>query len=438
VSAECALLQFDTRKCANGFCLIDNSTRKKKDVIFVSNTTDSSTLAAHSSVIILPKAEIIEESSPLEPAEKAQSDQSSAVVIQSSFTRSEKFVSKLPDWVVAFKPDTSVRNPLGKAKWWIYAWTKLYAVAWISPPSTIVGERRIIQENEIYALNARDEISGVICTTSNNGGSSKSTVIQWLGASLGQGLRSRPALLGMDIGADKTVLRFKQNESEILSVSELINMNKQGKLFSPRDLQGMTKTDAASGMVLFKAIQPDEATRDFAISDTIKVIKYVRELYPLTLIDGGPGLNQRSNDGVLQVADIALITNRGISQEAMVNIRATLHHPNYNLVARRDKVIVVISAVKPKQFNTRTQFYVAEQCGVDPDNVVLIPYDRYLDDHVMVNLKRIHLSALSVRTRRMFSHLERRVIDILRESRANRQIRSIPTITTTNPGGNNE
>jgi hypothetical protein len=104
------------------------------------------------------------------------------------------------------------------------------------------------------------------------------------------------------------------------------------------------------------------------------------------------------------------VPNKGISKEAIDDIRTTLTHDLYAIDSKIVTPLVVISGLSRSQYNTRTQYFMAEQCGVSPENVILIPYEQYLDDLVMVNLKRVRLKSISKRTQVAISRLGCKVI----------------------------
>lgn len=336
-----------------------------------------------------------------------------------------KFESTLAPWVMAFKPQANSRkgrfNPffvVAYLKWFIYTRLRLMKYEFISPPSTIVNARAEIRSNIQYLKDHRQETNAIIVVLSAKGGAAKTSIIQWLAAFIGYYVKSKPALLGMDVGADKTVWRFDSKKRPLFSVSLLIELVKQRVSFTANWIQDQTETDEESGVVLFQAKPEGSNIRDFNIDDTANMLRYMHELYPLVFGDNGPGLNMRESDGAAQAAHVALVCNKGISEEALSDIRATLTLPNYDLASKRIKPLVVISGVIPSYLNTKTQYeIVAKECHVDPKNVILLPYDRYLVDERRRNLKHVHISALTLKSTLMLSRLAKRVVEAIVESK---------------------
>lgn len=327
------------------------------------------------------------------------------------------FESTLEPWEKDphFKPEAAFS--LQYLMWWLYTRMRLRKFEFIPLPNTVMSTVKEIRENIQYMLKNRAALNAIIVVLAAKGGSAKTTIIQWLAAFIGYYVRLKPALLGMDVGADKTASRFAIDEDKLFNVTNLLELVRAKIPFKADWLENYTETDEESGLVLFKAKAEDSGTRDFGTNETLAMMRYMHELYPLLFSDTGPGLNMRASDGAAQSANVALVCNKGLSKEVLNDIRKTIALSNYGLTEKKIKPIVVISGVLPLQLNTRTQYHVAEQCQVDPMNVILLPYDRYLDDQKRYNLKRVHISALSLRTTLMLSRLAKRVVEVLVESK---------------------
>jgi len=325
------------------------------------------------------------------------------------------FESTLDEWVMAAKPER--KFVFAYLTWWLYTRLRLMKFEFITPPSMTINALAETRDNIKYINDYRKHFNAIIVVFAAKGGSAKTTIIQWLAAFVGYHVKVAPALLGMDVGADKTVSRFAMDEEKLFSVTYLLELVKRDIPFSATWLQQHTETDEESGVHLFKAKPKGSGVRDFNTAQTLTMMEYMHKLYPLLLADTGPGLNMKASDGAAQSADVALVCNKGISKEALDDIKETLALPNYGLGGKKIKPIVVISGVLPRQMNTRTQYeVVAKECNVDPKNVILLPYDRYLDDQKRFNLKRVHITALSAGTTLMLSRLAKRVLEAIVES----------------------
>ena len=386
------------------------------------STTDNNGQTAWPSVgTIVPKEEIDEQKVPQNtPASNGEA------VSQDTLTRPRgtqvtthakpSFESTLEPWILANKPKSKWMW-ISFTKWWLYArLTKYQAFKWLwrTPPKTLsrAGARAEIRENEQY-VNDNRRVSFNASTVSQGGGSTKTTTINTIASYTSQCIGNGVALMGLDIGADKTVSRYAQEEGDVLPTTQLVKWLEQGYRFYPKDLVPYTTSDAKSGLILFKAkLESELDTLDYAREQSARLLKYMVRLYPVLFCDGGPGQNLMTSEGMLESSDIVVLPKKGISKESTADIWKVIHHPPYNLEARLDRVIVVISAVKKSQLNTRTQDDIAKRCGVDPTHVVLIPNDRYLDDQVMVNLKQVDINALSLETRLMYSRLMKLAVQI--------------------------
>jgi len=321
------------------------------------------------------------------------------------------FESTLEDWVMAAKP--AVKFSFAYAYWWLYTRLGLMRFKSVPVPSKTVNGRAEFRQNVKFLNDNRKYLNAIIVVLAAKGGSAKTTIIQWLAAFIGYYVKNQPALLGMDVGADKTVSRFNADESKLFNVTYLLELVKMGIPFSAKWLQTQTETDEESGVVMFKAKPEWSGVRDFQTGETIAMMRYMHELYPLLFGDTGPGLNMKASDGAAQSADLVLACNKGISKEALSDIRATLALSNYRIDEKKVKPLVVISGVLRRALNTRTQYEIAKELSVDPENVILLPYDRYLDDQKRFNLKRVHIPALSFKTSLMVSRFAKRVVEVL-------------------------
>lgn len=378
------------------------------------------------SVSFIRPSDLDEDSSTIKPAEKntakdpATNNTGVSYVSGQSKKQAESpdptFESKLEDWVMAAKPEKKLS--FAYLAWWLYTRLQLMKFEFIPPPSMSVNASAEIRDNIKYIKgDNRKALNAIIVVLAAKGGSAKTTIIQWLAAFFGYYVKVAPALLGMDIGADKTASRFATDKKNLFNVAYLIELVKMKIPFSAKWLQNQTETDEESGIHLFKAKPEGSSIRDFQTGETLAMMRYMHQLYPLLFSDTGPGLNMKASDGAAQSADVALVCNKGISKEALNDIRETLALPNYGLDGKKIKPIVVISGVLPRLMNTRTQYeIVAKECNVDPKNVILLPYDRYLDDQKRFNLKRVHIPSLSVKTTLMLSRLAKRVVEAMVEN----------------------
>jgi len=316
------------------------------------------------------------------------------------------FESTLPAWVLDFKPKS--KWSVGpRIKWWLYTRLNLFTKDWITPPETLTRRdmRAEILENEKY-VNDNRQIVFITGTTSSGGGKTKTTVTGTVAAYTSMCCRNGAALIGLDLGADKTVSRFHMEEKRVLPTTKLISDLESGIHFYPSDLVPYTDSDADTGLILFKAkAEEDTETLDYKQYQVTGLLKYMNLLYPMLFCDGGPGLNLMTTNGMIEAADIYILPLKGISNESGSDVRKVIEHPPYELKAQNDRIIVAVSAVLRSKLNTRTQWEIAEKCGVDPKQVVLIPQDSYLDDQIAVNLKRVSIPALALKTRLMYSRL---------------------------------
>ncbi len=376
---------------------------------------------------ILPKAPPIEDvpvfEAPVQTPEDSEESEESSDVKSDDETGNEAVAPEavvevdpnIPEW--ALDPDFKPKSKLdvsAQFDYWIYMKTRGYNRERVVVPETqsAMSMRAEIHDNEQY-VNDNRRLTFIASTTSNGGGSTKTTTADILAAYMSTHIGNGVALMGLDIGADKTVSRFQADEHKILATTMLVKNIDAGVRITPKALVPYTDSDAKSGLVLFKAkYKSDLKNLDYDIEQSSRLLKEMVELYPVLFCDGGPGLNLLTSIGMVLASDIVILPKKGISIESTDDIRSVINHPPYRLKSRMDRIIVTISAVPKHQFNLRTQYAIAEKCGVKPSQVILIPYDRYLDDNVMINLKQVDISSLQLRTRLMYSRLMRLTIDI--------------------------
>lgn len=316
-----------------------------------------------------------------------------------------KLESTLPEWLVSVKPSSS--DISGYVYWWFYTRTRLYRLHsnLIAPPSDHRHSAAEYKENIKFINAHRREALSIISILQTKGGATKTTVSTWLMAVLSEAMKLPNVIVDLDTGGGKVAKRHGLDPSVAMNVNDLIEQIKKGESPEMDDLLRYGVTDAETGTLIIHC----EPRKILQLQDTANLLRYLKRRFAIVLADTGPGFKRLSNDAAAQSADFTIVPNSGVSDEEIEDINETLDNDEYKI--DRSKAIVVLSTLQPSLMNARVRYRMAERCGVKVDDMILIPYERYLDSRVMVNRKTVQLKQLSPVTALMFSRLAKRAVE---------------------------
>lgn len=301
------------------------------------------------------------------------------------------FFDKLPNWVRSSKPET---KGLRLAIWWLYCVSRAYKVSWIPVPRPFWSYRNQISVN-IDAIRAkRDRIMGIVTIASRKGGTGKTSVGSWMNSMFSLFIDITSALFDADSGSDAAGGRHgihpDPNHLTSLQVARMIL--EHGWRPTKQDFTRKVAFDKLSqAYVIPYAIDIEMSPEEMAT-----VAYTLKPACDLLFLDTAPGIKEKNTEGAIAADTVTILTARHNVEDDMRGISLALAHKPYQLQtkAKSDGVIIVLNAVKWYNFNKRTQYMEAEKFGVRPDQVVLIPFRRYLYNTKQVDTNKVSSKVL--------------------------------------------
>lgn len=291
-------------------------------------------------------------------------------------------MSRYPDWVMAGKPQG--RGPR-RVLWQLWVVLRIYKLSWVPQPRPYGLYSIRAAEMSAEALSNRSRTQAIIAVATTKGGACKTTTATWRAAFRAWVTRLTVILFDTDSGGGKVLRRFGLDSREAMTSTEVV---KRGGKVPYEELSRRTQTDPKTGVVMIHS----QAGEEFE-GDTLGAAIY--ELHRMSahtvIVDCGPGFKKVNTDSVMRVSDVIVIPGDFGSGDDLDDIKETLDYPPYHLRGSEiGRVVIAVSAVKWRHFNTRTQYMLAKRFGVTPQQVVLIPYSRYLHKTGTVDLDRQH------------------------------------------------
>ena len=284
--------------------------------------------------------------------------------------------SKLPDYVLAGKP---IGKGPRRLLWLIYAYARLYKFAWIPQPRPCGLYPRRSNEIRQRVSSLRQLTMAIIAVITVKGGATKTTVATWLAVILMWIIEFQVDVFDADKGGGKVVKRYGLDPHKTLSGTEAAARitTKKYEPWNPTYEDIVAHTTAETGGV---RVYHSPAGDVLSFQRVKEMTPKLKQNCHTFVFDTGPGFKNSTTDGIVAVSTVHIVVADGNSGEDLDDIEETLNHPDYGLRAQ-DKigqVVIAISGIHWLQFNTRTQYEYAKRYSVAPDQIVLIPYNRYL------------------------------------------------------------
>lgn len=318
----------------------------------------------------------------------------------------EPFESRLDSWVIEQKPKDNDKFQL--ALWWLYTRAGLYKYESINPPLQVGWLQLGAEINRLTEVvkSFRHAAMAILTIITKKGGVGKTTVTTWLSAFIMNAFKLPVAIFDGDRGGGLVATRFGLEEEDALSIEELAGMVERGDPLEYEDLVNLTVTDPETGVMVFHA----PPGRNIGFDKMLVTMQVLKKKFALMAIDTGPGFRVPVSNAAAQASNVSLVVGYGVSIESIEKgVKLTIDFDAYGLRERIEDVVVVIIGMPLRQCNARLAHNVAERCGVQPEQVAFIPYEKYMDDRIVKNLKRVRLSAVSKRTLLAFAELAEKV-----------------------------
>jgi cellulose biosynthesis protein BcsQ len=304
------------------------------------------------------------------------------------------FTARLPQWLIAGKPQSS---GLALALWWLYARLYLYKVSWVPQPSSIVSYKADTKRLTELLTERRQQAGSIVTVLTKKGGATKTTVSTWLAATLWHATKLAVTIFDLDVGGGNVAKRFAVNPDKTLTSDLFVRLaaQKDDQQWSPEyaDMVKYTLADKETGVVIIHSVpKPGESISGIAAR---RALAKVKTTCHTLIVDTAPGFDVQATRGALAISEVCLVVGDANSGEDLDAIEATLNHPTYNLRENIKQVVIVISGLRWPHLTTRTQYQFAERFKVEPEQIVLIPFDTYIRNKQ--NIEESHIQARPVR-----------------------------------------
>lgn len=327
-----------------------------------------------------------------EEADTTATDSNTALVAE---VRSGK-----PDWYLASHP----KNWLWIALWWMYGLIGGYNYRFIPVPRYWGSSRRRIRENERFMYENEAHSKGIFSYHSMKGGALKSTVSTWSAAENAANTSGTTLLVDADSGMLQSAarrfivylhtkfLRFP-NAAKLILHKGWVPKNEEILEFAPRHEE--------SGAYI---LTMDEVT-DFTSEQMKHVLETLKPAVGSLFVDPGPGNKEENSSGVIRASTVVTLTGIHENDDSVAGVHASLNEEAYGLrkrIENGETVFIAIGGVRWLDFNKRTQYKLAEDFGVTPESVVLLPDHKHI-----LKTRPVRRKAVSLKFKYAISNLNR-------------------------------
>ncbi|HTK39638.1 MAG TPA: hypothetical protein VL362_02125 [Patescibacteria group bacterium] len=296
--------------------------------------------------------------------------------------------SRYPDWALAGKPGRGPRLVL----WWLWLVLRIYKISWVPQPRAVGLYGLRAAELNQSAIDNRSKSQKIVVVVTAKGGACKTTTSTWKAAIAASFSRLAVILFDTDSAGGKVLKRFRLNSEDAMTSTEVV---KRGGNISYEELSRRTPTDPNTGVVMIHSPAGEEFEGD---SLGVAVYNMHRASAHTLVVDCGAGFKKVNTDSVIKVADVIVIPadfgSGDYNCDDIEDVKETLDYKPYGLREEIGRVVIAVSAVKWRHFNTRTQYALARKFRVAPHQVVLIPYGRYFHKTGSVNLEKLRAKML--------------------------------------------
>jgi len=303
--------------------------------------------------------------------------------------RQKKQKEPTPPWVMASCPKT-----FGWASlyWFFYTALRLYNRKWIKwPAPRFVGNyMREAVLNIKYVNSIRKWVRGIIVSAALKGGTGKSTAASWLNFYFAWFIDL--VSLGLDDDTSNTSLGRRHgielDGSDALLAKQMMELILNHEFEPTKDqLMQLVAIDSLSKAYVL----PNAEGVEINDEQMEKVVRTLKKPTDTLIIDAAPGIKEQNTIGAVKASGVTILSAHLNAEDDIHGITEALKYGPYKLRQRTDghTTIVMLNSVTPKHFNRRTQYEMAEKFGLEPEHVVLIPYNQRLHDSQRVDSTKV-------------------------------------------------
>ncbi|HEV7952383.1 MAG TPA: hypothetical protein VGO98_03330 [Candidatus Saccharimonadales bacterium] len=308
--------------------------------------------------------------------------------------------SDKPAWYLASRPPRpSIRTIL----WALYGFLQLYRLSWVPVPRYWGSTRRRTKENYAFIYEHEDQSMGIFSAISAKGGALKTSIITWMAATFGYHTKGISIVFDADSGAlESAAKRLEASvdpKKESLTAKNAANLLLYGDWIPDyQELQQFAPRSTESGVYVMSM----KGITQWSARSTAQILSGHKRACGSLFVDTGPGEKESNTPGVVGKSTVVIVSgiHKNVSTDDAVMV--TLDTPKYNLRKSGKHVLIAIGAVSWRNFNRRTQYELAEQFKVKPEQVILLPDHKRILKGDTVRLRKISkkfLYAMSVLNR---------------------------------------
>lgn len=317
-----------------------------------------------------------------EPPEKVKKEPKARPVTSTRARRAQSFEDSLEPWLLAGKPTES---KVLYAWWWLYASLKLYKIAALPQPRTILSYDKAAERIMDKISDLRHQTMAIVTVMTAKGGATKTTIATWLASTLAEATKLPPTVFDTNRGGGKAAGRYELDKDDMVSTRTITKRVLQGETPEYDDLLDVTGTDKLTGVMVIHHI----AGHGISENTMVKTVLDLKRRFHSLIIDTSPNLEDPSTVGASSVSTVRVVVGKASSKEDLDDIDETLSHKKYQLRDQLNSVVIALSDLPGNNCGTRQQFAFADRFKVRPEQIVLIPFDPHLKKVGMVRRSKL-------------------------------------------------
>ncbi len=322
--------------------------------------------------------------------------------------------------------------------WFWYELLRLYKLEWIPVPRTGPSERSAARANREWLYHNRMRIKQIVMVYLAKPDGDTTTFATLMAAYERITCGHDVLLCDLDSRGGQAYERFGLDRDKTITSDEIAKIASRHEydwLPQPSMLHALVAQHEDTG-VMVTFMPKGTKIHGWNVRRALTALSpTVGSIY----VDTTPGFEDPSTAGAAYAAPLVILPGHIHVEADMVSIQESLDTEKYKI--RKDhRYLIVIESVRRRDYNLRTVYRLAERFDVDPDCIVLVPYDKWLRDsgYIVFDRDTRQFCKLRLKTRYALSELMRRRGELALEFNREHPIqtgwvyRSTQTNTTSN------
>lgn len=322
-----------------------------------------------------------------------------------------------PQWVLASRP---IKPGPRRVLWWVYMTCRLYNLRWIPVPRHVGVYWRRQGENRKWSYGNRKSTRAIIAVVQGKGGCGKTTITTY--DSVEDRASTEELVLVIDADSGGGVIagdRFELNVKGKFTTESLSERIQRDPRITAEELDRRVMWHEPTNI----GVVPMNTGADLSAEQMSQLVTALAPLAHSVYVDTTPGFKEVNTPGAVSVANVVMLPATYHVMADRIQLRSTLDHQQYELrSSKKDSVLIQVSGIRWWQYNLRTVYELASEFEVSPEQIILVPYSRWLKGTKPVTYDRLtrtllHLSpktryAKSVAVRRRGEVAERNPLNL--------------------------